>query len=205
MSFQVARNTALPVGAITQYALAAAPIGWLLCDGGQYAVALYPLLDALLGVTYGARTDGVGGAGSSHFRVPDARGRVAVGAGTGAGEGAAGTGTVPAGTALTARAVGYWAGSERHTLTTGESGNAVQAAGTSGGQSATHTHTVAGTAVVNLAAGGGATTVPSVSTQSDAASVDHTHTTPGVTGVGASASHENTQPIIVVSYIIKAT
>lgn len=223
-----------PIGAITQYALATAPVGWLLCDGGQYAVATYPLLDALLGVTYGARTDGFGSAGSTHFRVPDARGRVAVGAGTGAGGGTAGSGSVPSGgTALTARSVSAWTGSERHTLSTGESGNAAQAAGTSGTISSDHSHSgttgtessdhthntwsggggapyhitplLAGTTGASQFATGGRSAAHTHNFSTGGVSANHTHTTPGVTGVGASGSHENTQPIIVVSYIIKAT
>jgi microcystin-dependent protein len=75
----------VPVGALMDYAAAAAPTGWLLCDGTEKAVATYPALDALLGTTYGARTNGSGGAGSTHFRLPDLRSRVAVGAGTGPG------------------------------------------------------------------------------------------------------------------------
>ena len=204
-----------PIGAITQYALATAPVGWLLCDGGQYAVATYPLLDDLLGATYGGRTDGAGGAGSSHFRVPDARGRVAVGAGTGAGGGTAGSGSVPSGgTALTARSVSAWTGSERHTLTTGESGNAAQADGATNNPGG-HTHVgitgVAGAPAANGSFGGYGIYGPGGDVSAHTygwttgSSGGHTHTTPGVNAVGASGSHENTQPIIVVSYIIKAT
>ena len=59
-----------------------APTGWLLCDGSQQAVATYGALDTVLGTTYGSRTNGSGGAGSSHFRLPDLQGRVVVGKGT---------------------------------------------------------------------------------------------------------------------------
>ena len=176
--------TGLPVGAITQYALATAPVGWLLCDGGQYAVATYPLLDALLGVTYGARTNGVGGAGSTHFRVPDARGRVAVGAGTGAGGGTAGSGSVPSGAGLTPRAVSAWAGAETHTLITAEI--------------AAHTHT-------------GNSVFPvwnvSVTNGSGYLATNAEQTTRGFTTnpTGGGGAHPNVQPMIVVAYIIKAT
>ena len=69
----------LPVGSVIAYAGATAPTNWALCYGQELAVASYPVLDALLGTTYGARTDGAGGAGSTHFRVPDLRGRVVAG------------------------------------------------------------------------------------------------------------------------------
>jgi microcystin-dependent protein len=63
------------------FAGANAPTGWLLCDGSQQPIATYPELYSVLSTTYGALTNGSGGAGSSHFRVPDLRGRTPVGAG----------------------------------------------------------------------------------------------------------------------------
>lgn len=72
-------NSLIPMGAVLPYAGATAPTGWALCYGQELAVATYPALDALLGTTYGDRTDGAGGAGASHFRVPDLRGRVVAG------------------------------------------------------------------------------------------------------------------------------
>jgi len=95
------------VGEIIMYGVASAPSAkWIACDGGEYAVATYPALDTLLGTTYGARTNGASGAGSTHFRVPDLRSRAPVGTGTGSG--------------LTARAAGDRFGTETHTLTTGQ-------------------------------------------------------------------------------------
>lgn len=55
------------------------PNGWLLCDGSQIAVSSFPLLDAVVGVRYGARTNGSGGAGTSHFRLPNLVDRIPVG------------------------------------------------------------------------------------------------------------------------------
>lgn len=72
----------VPTGTIVQYAGTTAPSSWLICDGTEKAVATYPALDSVLGTTYGARTNGSGGAGSTHFRVPDLQGRVPVGKGT---------------------------------------------------------------------------------------------------------------------------
>jgi len=70
-----------PVGSLQAFAGANAPTGWLLCDGSQQPIATYPELYSVLGTTYGALTNGSGGAGTSHFRVPDLRGRTPVGAG----------------------------------------------------------------------------------------------------------------------------
>lgn len=70
-----------PVGSLQAYAGASAPTGWLLCDGSQQAITAYPELYSVLGTTYGSLTNGSGGAGSTHFRVPDLRGRMPIGEG----------------------------------------------------------------------------------------------------------------------------
>jgi microcystin-dependent protein len=70
-----------PVGSLQAFAGANAPTGWLLCDGSQQPIATYPELYSVLSTTYGALTNGSGGAGSTHFRVPDLRGRMPIGAG----------------------------------------------------------------------------------------------------------------------------
>lgn len=103
----------VPVGSVQPYAGASAPNGWLLCDSGQYLITQYGELYSVLGTTYGTLTNGSGGAGSTHFRVPDMRGRVPMGAGTGAQQGGSGSGVITGGTALTARTVGEFGGDER--------------------------------------------------------------------------------------------
>jgi microcystin-dependent protein len=67
---------AAPVGTITQYAGAAAPTGYLLCDGSAVSRSTYADLFAILSTTYGS------GNGSTTFNLPDFRGRVQMGAGT---------------------------------------------------------------------------------------------------------------------------
>ena len=74
----VGAGGAIPTGAVLPFAAAAAPSGYLLCDGSAVARGVYPSLFALLGVTYGS------GDGSTTFNVPDMRGRAAVGLGTNA-------------------------------------------------------------------------------------------------------------------------
>ncbi|HIX16953.1 MAG TPA: phage tail protein [Candidatus Gemmiger faecavium] len=63
-----------PPGMIVPYAGAAAPAGWLLCDGSAVSRTTYADLFAVIGTTYGA------GNGSTTFTLPDLRGRVAAGA-----------------------------------------------------------------------------------------------------------------------------
>ena len=65
------------IGEIKAFGGAAAPAGWLLCDGASYATTTYPSLFAVIGYAYG-------GSGAS-FNVPDLRGRALLGAGTGPG------------------------------------------------------------------------------------------------------------------------
>jgi microcystin-dependent protein len=64
----------VPVGSIQMYAVDATPEGWLLCNGKEYLKTAYPKLDAVLSSSgtypYG-ETNGSGGAGTTHFRVPN--------------------------------------------------------------------------------------------------------------------------------------
>ncbi len=62
------------VGMVASFAMSSAPTGWLVCNGAEYAIADYGDLHTAIGTTWGALTDGSGGAGSTHFRVPDLRG-----------------------------------------------------------------------------------------------------------------------------------
>jgi microcystin-dependent protein len=92
-----------PTGMVTEYAGAAAPTGWLLCDGSAVSRTTYSALYTALG---GASSPWGQGDGSTTFNVPDMRGRAAIGAGQGSG--------------LTNRALAAQVGTETHTLTTTE-------------------------------------------------------------------------------------
>ena len=65
-------------GAIVPFAGGVLPSGWIPCDGRSLAVVDYPSLFAAIGNVWGA-------VDSSHFNIPDLRGRVLVGQGTGGG------------------------------------------------------------------------------------------------------------------------
>lgn len=89
------------IGSLMFQAYDGTPDGpFLACDASAVSRTTYAALFALLGTTWGA------GDGSTTFNLPDARGRVPMGAGSGSG--------------LTARAVGETGGEERHLLTTNE-------------------------------------------------------------------------------------
>lgn len=62
----------MPVGAVLDFAGTSAPAGWLLCFGQSVLRADYPELFAAIGTTYGA-------VDSSHFTLPDYRGRTSFG------------------------------------------------------------------------------------------------------------------------------
>jgi microcystin-dependent protein len=62
-------NTLLPAGMVVQYGAAAAPTGWLICDGSAVSRTTYATLFAAIGTTYGA------GNGSTTFNIPDGRDR----------------------------------------------------------------------------------------------------------------------------------
>ena len=66
-------SAVLPTAAIVTYGGAAAPTGWLICDGSAVSRTVYSLLFAAIGTLYGA------GDGSTTFNVPDLRGRTTVG------------------------------------------------------------------------------------------------------------------------------
>ena len=65
----------VPPGAVLPFAMSTAPTGWLKCNGGEYLKTdtRYAALFAAIGNIYG-QTNGTGGAGTTHFRVPDLRG-----------------------------------------------------------------------------------------------------------------------------------
>jgi len=105
---------ATPVGTMVMYAVNPVnpPNGWLYCNGSEQLVSAYGALDTLLGTTYGIRTNGSGAAGTTHFRLPDLRGRAPIGVGTGR--------NVADSANLTPRALGKVFDSETHTLVTSE-------------------------------------------------------------------------------------
>ena len=71
-------------GMISEYAGATTPTGWLACEGQEVAIATYTDLYNVLTSTgtvfpYGANTNGSGGAGSTHFRIPNLKGKTPAG------------------------------------------------------------------------------------------------------------------------------
>jgi len=201
----------VPTGCIMCWPTAAAPTGWLFCQGQQVSAATYPRLAAVLGSAGGLVT------------IPNLQGRVPVGVGTATG--AAGA---------TAKALNGTGGEEKHTLAAAESG--VNGSGTTAADGGAHNHTITvnqnnigQTAGWNLPVSdsswenwgayfGGdpqiAATARTPSTNITYASGVHNHSA-AASAVGnhghalsaraADAAHENMPPYLVLNYIIKAT
>ena len=77
-----ATSALLPSGVVLPFAGSSAPSGWLICDGTEYSkTGVYANLFAFIGITYG-ETNGSGGVGTTHFRVPNCQGIFIAGVGT---------------------------------------------------------------------------------------------------------------------------
>jgi len=68
VSFSLLSSMIIPIGTIITSARAAAPDGFLLCDGSALSRTSYAVLFSAIGTAYGA------GDGSSSFNIPDLRG-----------------------------------------------------------------------------------------------------------------------------------
>jgi microcystin-dependent protein len=209
----------VPVGTIISFAGTTAPGGWLSCNGAEVLKTSYPALNSVIQEYFGSYTNGSGGAGTTHIKLPDMQGKVPVGAGTGAGNASSGTGAI-SGTALTARTLGTSVGNASITLSSTESGipahnHSVNQTNHNHSVTDTHTHGI-GFQVRNLLASGSAIALPdgfntltyNMVNSSTGWSFNGTSTS-GITvntnaGENATSSHSNVQPALVLTYIIKA-
>ncbi|SOB95077.1 phage tail protein [Thalassospira xiamenensis] len=87
---------ATPLGTVLPFAGATAPLGFMLCDGTELLASEHADLFAVIGTVYGE------GEAPGSFKLPDLRGRTAIGAGQGVD--------------LTDRPLGQIAGAETHRL-----------------------------------------------------------------------------------------
>lgn len=176
----------VPPGSSVVYRGGEVPFGFLLENGQSVSKLVYPRLFAEIGYTYG-------GAGDD-FNLPDVRGRSDIGSGQG--------------TSLTNRALAATGGEESHVLTTPEMpshthvGNPHSHVVTDPG----HTHTIS---TWNAPGGNGAVGVTSgswpsaPSTSSNATGVSIQNTTASVQNTGGGLAHNNMQPYLVATKMIK--
>lgn len=167
-------------GAIKLWPLAAAPAGYLLCDGSPANRATFAALFALIGITYGA------GNGTTTFNVPDLRGRVPVGFDNMGGTSANRV------TAAAADTLNGSAGAETHTLAESEMplhGHPFRYDPSANGSS-----DPTGGMMLNAAAN----TNAAAFTGTPAATAGQQ-----IGGTGGGAAHNNVQPYLALAYIIK--
>lgn len=106
---QIGSLGVIPTGTIMMFGAAAAPTGWVVCDGSEVSrTVTYDALFAVIGTTYGV------GDGANTFNLPNFKGRVPVGVGQGS---TYANGVDAAGTNFALAATG---GMEKHKLVTGE-------------------------------------------------------------------------------------
>lgn len=171
------RLSGTPAGIVISTASAAAPAGWLMCNGAVYPNTTYPDLAAAIGNTYG-------GVSGTSFAVPDLTGRVIVGKSA--------SGTFSAlnnnGGAETVTLDISQIPSHNHGGTTGNNGGHSHNVllSSAGGTSSGYSRNGAGHSLENAG---------STSTNGD-----HNHSIPSQGGGGA---HNNLQPYRVLNYIIK--
>jgi microcystin-dependent protein len=190
---------AVPIGSVTAFAGSAAPSGWLLCGGQTVSRTQYSGLFLTIGTTYGA------GDGSTTFALPDLRGR------TIAGEddmgGTAANRLTSGGAGINGIVLGATGGTETHTLTSA--------------QMPSHTHTqdahghvissnsFAGDLQIVVGPRGGDGAFYSFSDSGNDAGVSAAviyarNTTATNQSTGGGGAHTNTQPTMVLNYIIRA-
>ena len=173
-------------GTVYPFAGAAAPPGWLLCDGAAVSRATYAGLFAAIGTTYGA------GDGSTTFNLPDLRSRAPIGAGQGTG--------------LTNRPLAGQVGGETKTLATADLAAHTHTGTTNNPGDHAHTQTATPWVVWDTDRGvNGGWSVFSgdnAANYGTSANGDHSHTfTSGSTG--SASAFSLMQPSIALNFVIR--
>lgn len=160
-----------PVGSMLEYAGSELPDDdkWLWSDGTILDQTDYPELFSIIGTNFNT-----GGEGAAQFRLPDRRGRTAIGAGTGTG--------------LTPRSLGAQVGVETHALATSEM--------------PPHNHDVFYD--INTDADTGTTKTRHTIKSPNNGDTSQVTSTRGGNGLGAAAAHQNMQPSLALNFIIRA-
>ena len=175
----------VPSGAVSPYAGASEPTGWLFCRGQTISRTTYAALFAAIGTTYGA------GDGSTTFTLPDLRGRVVAGQDDMGGTSANRLTGLSGG--VDGDVLGAAGGAETHTLT--EAQLAAHRHLTVVDQSNGTTLSATNSIVKSRSSGGDGNYVLESSTSEP--------TFGRTSSTGSGAAHNNVQPTIILNYIIK--
>lgn len=160
------------IGEIVTFAGSSNPsTNFLPCDGASVLRSAYPDLYAVIGTTFGS-------VDSTHFNVPDLRGRVPVGVGTGSG--------------LSTYSLGDNGGEETHVLSVGELASHNHS-------DSGHAHSEGTTIPTTITIGAGAPSPSAIG------SVGVTGTgNSAITSTGSDQPHNNLQPYLALNYFIVA-
>ena len=176
----VAGTTLTPTGVVLPFAGTTEPSGWMFCYGQAISRTTYADLFAALGTTYGS------GDGSTTFNLPDMRGRVAAGRDN---MGGAAASRLTSTVLSASDTLGATGGTQTHVLAAGELPSHTHPAAYAG-----YTNAV-GTSINNLVLGATSTYL------NDATQLT---SRTGQANSPSGGAHQNTQPTIVLNYIIKA-
>jgi microcystin-dependent protein len=194
----------LPAGSVIMWAAAVAPSNWLLCDGAVVERSVWPSLFANIGTTYNT-----GGETTEQFRLPNLKGRVAVGLDSSQTE---------------FDTLGETGGAKTHTLTTAQMPSHTHIQNSHTHIQDAHNHALNGW-VFNGAnpgaigarygiafqfnTGGTFSNTGNVGGEvpwyNNATTATNQATTATNQNTGGGEAHNNLQPYIVLNYIIKAT
>mgnify|MGYP001614796295 FL=1 len=177
----------IPVGVIWPYGGAAAPSGYLLCDGSAVSRTIYAALFTAIGTAFGV------GDGSTTFNVPDMKGRVP------AGKESVATRLTPTYFVGDSTTLGVTGGLESHTLTTAE-----LAAHSHGVTDPGHNHPTSNIPKASSTTLGNIWYFGSANSGTISVTSDSATTGISINNAGSGSAHKNVQPTIITNYIIFA-